>query len=102
MLVQLTSMLEPSVGWQVDPDPLPCRRFDAELWFAETAADIADAKALCSLCPVAPQCLASALQRQEPWGVWGGELLERGVVIQRKRPRGRPRKTDGDRSAVAA
>jgi len=24
--------------------------------------------------------------------VWGGEIFERGVVIPRKRPRGRPRK----------
>ncbi|MBR7560709.1 WhiB family transcriptional regulator, partial [Mycobacterium tuberculosis] len=27
-----------------------------------------------------------------PWGVWGGEIFERGAVIARKRPRGRPRK----------
>jgi WhiB family redox-sensing transcriptional regulator len=37
-------------------------------------------------------CLAGALDRGEPWGVWGGEIFERGVVIARKRPRGRPRK----------
>ena len=37
-------------------------------------------------------CLAGALDRAEPWGVWGGEIFERGAVIARKRPRGRPRK----------
>ena len=37
-------------------------------------------------------CLTGALERHEPWGVWGGEIFERGVVIPRKRPRGRPRK----------
>ncbi|MGL5830264.1 MAG: WhiB family transcriptional regulator [Angustibacter sp.] len=95
-------MLEPSVGWAADPDPLPCRRFDAELWFAETETDISDAKALCSRCPVRSQCLASALQRREPWGVWGGELLERGAVIERKRQRGRPRKSSTSDAAVAA
>jgi WhiB family redox-sensing transcriptional regulator len=24
--------------------------------------------------------------------VWGGEIFERGVIVARKRPRGRPRK----------
>ncbi|CAM5326708.1 WhiB family transcriptional regulator [Streptomyces tanashiensis] len=31
-------------------------------------------------------------ERREPWGVWGGELFVQGVVVARKRPRGRPRK----------
>ena len=35
-----------------------------------------------------------ALERAEPWGVWGGELFVQGVVVPRKRPRGRPRKTE--------
>ena len=42
-------------------------------------------------------CLAGALGREEPWGVWGGEIFERGAVIPRKRPRGRPRKVDLER-----
>ena len=37
-------------------------------------------------------CLAGALERGEPWGVWGGELLISGAIVPRKRPRGRPRK----------
>ena len=52
------------------------------------------AKALCLDCPVRAECLAGALERREPWGVWGGELFLQGVVIPRKRPRGRPRKND--------
>ena len=43
-------------------------------------------------CPARVQCLAGALERQEPWGVWGGQLLVQGAVVARKRPRGRPRK----------
>ena len=50
------------------------------------------AKALCGGCPVRRQCLAAALDRAEPWGVWGGEILQSGMVLARKRPRGRPRK----------
>ena len=38
--------------------------------------------------------VAGALERREPWGVWGGELFLQGVVIPRKRPRGRPRKNE--------
>ena len=44
-------------------------------------------------------CLAGALDRAEPWGVWGGEIFDRGVVIARKRPRGRPRKVRGEAAA---
>jgi WhiB family redox-sensing transcriptional regulator len=72
--------------------PLPCRVEDPDLWFAETPAQLEEAKALCGNCPVRSACLAGALDRGEPWGVWGGEIFERGVVIARKRPRGRPRK----------
>ena len=71
---------------------LPCRSGDADLWFAESPAELERAKAQCADCPVREACLAGALARREPWGVWGGEIFERGAVIARKRPRGRPRK----------
>lgn len=71
---------------------LPCRTFDADLWFADDPRDLERAKALCADCPLRVECLQAALDRAEPWGVWGGEILDRGVVIARKRPRGRPRK----------
>lgn len=71
---------------------LPCRTHDdPDLWFAEAPAELEQAKQLCGGCPVRAQCLAGALARREPWGVWGGEIFERGAVIPRKRPRGRPR-----------
>ncbi|WP_181783208.1 WhiB family transcriptional regulator [Pseudonocardia pini] len=74
---------------------LPCRRGgDADLWFAESPAELERAKALCADCPLRIECLAGALSREEPWGVWGGEIFERGVVVPRKRPRGRPSKAD--------
>jgi WhiB family transcriptional regulator, redox-sensing transcriptional regulator len=72
--------------------PLPCRVEDPELWFAESPAQLELAKSFCADCPVRDACLAGALDRAEPWGVWGGEIFERGAVIARKRPRGRPRK----------
>ena len=72
--------------------PLPCHTVDPDLWFAESPADVETAKALCLPCPLRVGCLAGALERREPWGVWGGELVLAGVVVPRKRPRGRPRK----------
>ena len=79
---------------KVDEDRLPCRVRNPELWFAESPSDVEFAKALCQECPVRSLCLDGALERREPWGVWGGELFLQGVVIPRKRPRGRPRKNE--------
>jgi WhiB family redox-sensing transcriptional regulator len=73
---------------------LPCYVVDPDLFFAESPADVERAKALCVDCPLRPACLDGALERREPWGVWGGELVLQGVVVPRKRPRGRPRKDD--------
>ena len=77
---------------QSGSDTLPCRSHNPDLWFAESPAELEQAKQLCAYCPIKLACLDSALSRQEPWGVWGGEIFEQGVVIPRKRPRGRPSK----------
>ncbi len=82
------------------PDDVPCRVQDSELWFADTPAELEQAKGFCGQCPARLACLSGALERREPWGVWGGEIFERGAIVARKRPRGRPRKQD--RSVVAA
>ncbi|NDL61040.1 WhiB family transcriptional regulator [Phytoactinopolyspora mesophila] len=85
----LASVLDDAL---VTDEVIPCRT-DPELWFADSPADVERAKDLCRDCPVRMQCLSSAIDRREPWGVWGGELFDSGVVVPRKRPRGRPRKT---------
>jgi WhiB family transcriptional regulator, redox-sensing transcriptional regulator len=72
---------------------LPCTE-DPELFFAESPQDVEQAKAMCLDCRARIACLTGALERREPWGVWGGELFLRGTIVPRKRPRGRPRKTD--------
>jgi WhiB family redox-sensing transcriptional regulator len=79
---------------RVDDDQLPCRVNDPELFFADSPADVEFAKTLCANCPVRLDCLNGALERREPWGVWGGEWFVQGVVVPRKRPRGRPRKSE--------
>lgn len=78
----------------------PCRQEDPELWFAESPDDVEFAKALCGMCPVREACLSGALERREPWGVWGGELFLAGSIVARKKPRGRPRKDAADVEAA--
>ena len=58
---------------------VPCHAEDPDLWFAENPIDLERAKALCADCPIRRECLDAALERQEPWGVWGGEIIERGT-----------------------
>lgn len=70
---------------------LPCQA-QPLLFFAERYADAERAKALCRACPVRAACLAGALERSEPCGVWGGEVFMDGVIVAAKRGRGRPRK----------
>jgi WhiB family redox-sensing transcriptional regulator len=53
---------------------------------------VEQAKAMCRGCRARLACLAGALERGEPWGVWGGELLMSSAIVPRKRPCGRPRK----------
>jgi WhiB family redox-sensing transcriptional regulator len=62
------------------------------LFFSDDMYDIARAKAICSKCGLASGCLGGALERAEPYGVWGGQLLVEGVVVAVKRGRGRPPK----------
>jgi WhiB family redox-sensing transcriptional regulator len=95
--LEAVDALEPAPA--PDVDGLPCQVHDADLWFAETPADLERAKAFCRECPVLDACLFGALERGEPWGVWGGEIFEQGAVIARKRPRGRPRKSDREVAA---
>ena len=90
--MQLTALIDLNDRAGQAGADIPCREYDAELWFAESPADVEFAKSLCGQCPALAECFAGALDRQEPWGVWGGQLFIQGVVVARKRPRGRPRK----------
>ena len=63
-----------------------------EMFFSDELQDIAAAKRLCAQCPVMVQCLEAALDRREPWGVWGGQLFSGGRILTSKRRKGRPSK----------
>jgi WhiB family redox-sensing transcriptional regulator len=69
------------------------------LFFSDEIADIDIAKAICATCALAAPCLAGALARREPAGVWGGQLFADGQVIAFKRKRGRPPKVAATISA---
>lgn len=92
----MTENMSVSNGEPLRP-ALPCHIGDPDLWFSDDPGELLYAKALCGQCPIRSQCLAAALERAEPWGVWGGEIFDQGSVVENKRARGRPRK-----DAVAA
>ena len=92
--MQLSALIDSHTAALIAGASIPCRERNAELWFAESPADVELAKSLCGACPARASCLAGALARREPWGVWGGQLVIQGAIVARKRPRGRPRKSD--------
>jgi WhiB family redox-sensing transcriptional regulator len=69
----------------------PCQVSTVDLWFSETPHEVQQAKQLCGGCPIRVKCLAGALHRREPWGVWGGKILHRGTIVAHQPTRRRPR-----------
>ncbi len=78
---------------QVTSGGLPCQQTDPALWFSSVPGELNLAKAYCRGCRNRRPCLAGALERAEPAGVWGGEIFEQGRIIDFKRRRGRPPRT---------
>lgn len=72
--------------------PAACTGRHADLFFSDKPTDVERAKSLCAPCDRREGCLAGAIERREPWGVWGGQLFRDGVPVPYQRPRGRPRK----------
>ena len=52
-----------------------------DVFFSEAPEKIAHAKSICAECPIREWCLEGALERSEPCGVWGGELVRNGHVV---------------------
>jgi WhiB family transcriptional regulator, redox-sensing transcriptional regulator len=88
----LASELASSTHWWGDARCNDLAGTMSGLFFSEELQDIARAKAICAKCPVIAECLEGALERREPWGVWGGQLFLNGRVLASKRRRGRPPK----------
>lgn len=52
-----------------------------ELFFSERLDDIEYAKSICWGCLRNTECLAGAVERREPNGVWGGEIFHQGKIV---------------------
>ena len=63
-----------------------------DIFFSEEIHEIAAVKQVCASCEVISPCLQGALERNEPCGVWGGQLFINGKILSVKRRRGRPSK----------
>ena len=59
------------------------------VFFSQDRKVIDQAKAICAGCPRRESCLEGALERREPWGVWGGELFRNGHVLTNRKRRSR-------------
>jgi WhiB family transcriptional regulator, redox-sensing transcriptional regulator len=46
---------------------------------------VKEAKQVCSGCVMRESCLKGALEREEPWGVWGGTTKLERKALQRER-----------------
>jgi len=61
-----------------------CRGADPALYHPEptvNAKNSAAAKRVCRRCPVQVECLRYAVERREPYGIWGGTTpVERGTT----------------------
>ncbi|MEU4703411.1 WhiB family transcriptional regulator [Nonomuraea dietziae] len=66
-----------------------CRDEDPDMFFpiAPELPDEDEAKAVCRSCRVRSECLAEALQRREPYGVWGGLAERERRLVGRARAR---------------
>lgn len=82
------AMLIGTREWKGKP---ACVGHDPEIW--QKAATERDAKDICEWCPVQPQCLLTAIHRNEQYGVWGGlNVAERTSLkraVRRKREKGK-------------
>ncbi len=74
-----------------------CRGLDPDMFYPERDAPgraddiVREAKGVCRRCPVRDVCLASAIERRERYGVWGGKTeRERRRLIAQDLRRPRP------------
>lgn len=72
-----------------------CRGLDPDLFFPERGESVRQAKAVCASCPVAAECLATALNNGEKHGIWGGLSEKQRRVLRRTGPHPINHGTDG-------
>lgn len=62
-----------------------CRDYyNPEWWFTHSKGNIRSAKLVCSVCPVADECLLYAYETKQQFGIWGGlTTVERRRLLRR-------------------
>lgn len=70
-----------SGGWQAEA---LCTQTDSEAFFPDSHRARA-ATTVCLRCPVRAECLDSALERDELFGIWGGLSREDRAALKRRR-----------------
>jgi WhiB family redox-sensing transcriptional regulator len=64
-------------------DEALCAYVDPDLWYPEKGASSFPAKRICGQCPVRPDCLDDALERQDTHGIWGGLSYRQRLQLDR-------------------
>ncbi|MFD3574735.1 WhiB family transcriptional regulator [Streptomyces sp. NPDC058644] len=77
--------VEPAHGWRADA---LCAQTDPNLFYPEGPQSSRAARAVCAICPVTDECLAYALNRPEPHGVWGGLTARDRTMLRRRQDSG--------------
>ncbi|MFD8598394.1 WhiB family transcriptional regulator [Kitasatospora sp. NPDC059646] len=88
-----------------------CKGLDADLFFPEPDPDRPEwecmfefaerrAKMICAGCPVRQLCLAGALERNEPAGIFGGLTADERAKLKRQAENRRARERRAERAAA--
>ena len=73
-------------------DEAACRDYSVDLWYGADSERLEDrevrveqARAVCRRCPVRQECLETAIDNREPYGVWGGHTTSERKALARRR-----------------
>ncbi|QFG11146.1 hypothetical protein PBI_QUEENHAZEL_40 [Mycobacterium phage QueenHazel] len=64
-------------------DQALCAQVDPEIFFPDAGKSPAPARKMCARCEVRAECLQSALERDEEFGIWGGLTWGQRRALQR-------------------
>jgi WhiB family redox-sensing transcriptional regulator len=83
LLTLVTAVAGDQGDWR---DRARCAEVDPEIFFPDKGESAAPAKRVCRACEVRPECLQDALDRNEPFGIWGGlgERERRALARERR------------------
>lgn len=74
----------PDLRMQAWSDQAACEGMGTGLFYSESPAIVAHAKAICGECPAKQACLAFALEVNERFGVWGGKTEKERARLRNK------------------